>query len=249
MASSGQVQQRAVRILAVEDEPLVRGLIVSVLELEGFEVVEAADALTAVRAMAETPPDLVLLDIGLPGTNGMDLLAHLRRDGDVPVIILTGAGSEEQRIAGLKEGADDYVVKPFSSGELVARIESILRRTQRHDAQEATPIQAQAVPPVDDVKRFDRLTIDRRCREVHVDGEVVELTAREFDLLDYVAGSPRQVFSREQLLRQVWGSSSEWQDPATVTEHVRRVRRKIEADPDQPRWVMTVRGVGYRFDP
>jgi DNA-binding response OmpR family regulator len=239
--TSGQQQRERTRILAVEDEPLVRGLIVSVLEMEGFEVVEAADALAAAKAMAASPPDLVLLDIGLPGTNGLDLLAHLRSDGDVPVIILTGAGSEEQRIAGLKEGADDYVVKPFSPGELVARIESILRRTQRRDAP--------APPPADDRKTFDRLSIDRRCREVHVDGALVDLTAREFDLLDYLAGSPRQVFSREQLLRQVWGSSSEWQDPATVTEHVRRVRRKIESDPDAPRWVMTVRGVGYRFDP
>lgn len=239
MALSEQGRRRPSRILAVEDEPLVRGLIVKVLEFEGFEVVEAADALAATRAMVESPPDLVLLDIGLPGTNGLDFLAHVRQEGDLPVIFLTGAGSEEQRIAGLKEGADDYIVKPFSPGELVARIETVLRRARRSGV----------APPVDDRKSFDGLTIDGRSREVHVDGRRIDLTAREFDLLDYLASSPRQVFSREQLLQQVWGSSSEWQDPATVTEHVRRVRRKIEADPDAPRWVQTVRGVGYRFEP
>ena len=236
---SAEQGRRDTRILAVEDEPLVRGLIVDVLVMEGFEVFEADDALAAARLMAECRPDLVLLDLNLPGANGLDLLAHLRRDGDVPVIILTGAGSEQQRIAGLKEGADDYIVKPFSPGELVARIETVLRRTQR----------TEAPAPADDLKSFDGLTIDSRSREVHADGKKVDLTAREFDLLAYLAASPRQVFSREQLLRQVWGSSSEWQDPATVTEHVRRVRRKIEADPDEPRWVQTVRGVGYRFEP
>lgn len=242
MTTGKQAGSAVARVLAVEDEPLVRGLIVSVLQLEGYEVVEAADALTAVRVIAESPPDLVLLDLGLPGASGLELLAHLRRDGDVPVIILTGAGSEEQRIAGLKEGADDYVVKPFSPGELVARIETILRRAQRTEAPEA--------PPADDAAvRFDGLVVDPRAREVHVEGRKVDLTAREFDLLHYLAGAPRQVFSREQLLRNVWGSSTEWQDPATVTEHVRRVRRKIEQDPDVPRWLMTVRGVGYRFEP
>lgn len=222
-------------ILAVEDEDAVRRVIVDVLEVEGYVVAEAADALAAVAAIVDAPPDLVLLDIGLPGTNGLDLLAHLRRTSDVPVILLTGAGAEEQRIDGLRGGADDYVVKPFSAGELVARIESVLRRSRRTPA-----------PPG---ATRSGLQIDPGAREARVDGVLVELTAREFELLAFLAAAPRQVFSREQILRQVWGSSSEWQDPATVTEHVRRIRRKVEPNPEQPRWVQTVRGVGYRFEP
>ena len=135
----------------------------------------------------------------------------------------------------MRTGADDYVVKPFSPGELTARIQSVLRRS--------------GPPAAASVLRFDDLTIDSATRDVSVGGKPVVLTAKEFDLLAFLAASPRQVFDREQLLSQVWSSSTEWQDPATVTEHVRRIRRKIEADPDNPRWVCTVRGVGYRFEP
>jgi two-component system, OmpR family, phosphate regulon response regulator PhoB len=233
---TGQVDPAgSATILVVEDEPPVRQLISRVLGTEGFTVVEAADALTAVARLADCSPDLVLLDVNLPGASGFDVLAHVRRDSDVPVIMLTGAGAEEERIAGLREGADDYVLKPFSPGELVARIHTVLRRSRRGAAPSTYS--------------FDGLAIDARSREVRLGGSLVQLTAREFDLLAFLASSPRQVFSREQLLRQVWGSSSDWQDPATVTEHVRRVRRKIEPDPDDPRWVHTVRGVGYRFEP
>ncbi len=227
-------------VLAVEDEQLIRDLIVEALGLEGFEVVVAADALGAVAQISERRPDLILLDIGLPGSSGLDLLAHIRKDSDLPVIILTGAGSEEQRIAGLRDGADDYVVKPFSVGELVARIEAVLRRAKGGGRAPETP---------SPLTSFDGLEIDAASREVKVGGTITELTAREFDLLAFLAASPRQVFTREQLLRQVWDSSSDWQDTATVTEHVRRVRRKIESDPDNPRWLHTVRGVGYRFVP
>jgi two-component system phosphate regulon response regulator PhoB len=146
---------------------------------------------------------------------------------------------EGDRIAGLRMGADDYIVKPFSRGELTARIETVLRRT-RHG------------PPKSDVSEsslnFGELRIDLTTREVERAGEVIDLTAMEFNLLAFLASSPRQVFSRQQLLQNVWASSSEWQDEATVTEHIRRVRRKIEVDPDHPRWITTVRGVGYRFE-
>jgi DNA-binding response OmpR family regulator len=151
---------------------------------------------------------------------------------------VSALAEEADRVIGLKMGADDYVTKPFSAAELSARIESVLRRAAMRGTPEATSRLT-----------FDGLAIDLVTREVSVAGEKAEMTAKEFDLLAYLAGSPRQVFSREQLLQQVWGSSSHWQSDATVTEHVRRLRRKIEVDPDNPRWIATVRGVGYRFEP
>jgi DNA-binding response OmpR family regulator len=155
--------------------------------------------------------------------------------------MLTALGDEADRILGLRSGADDYMVKPFSPGELSARIESVLRRSQR-------PVNS-GHGGSNDTLKFGDLEIDPRTRDVKVSGKLVALTAREFDLLSFLAASPRQVFDRQQLLTQVWQSSADWQDPATVTEHVRRIRRKIESDPDRPRWVKTVRGVGYRFEP
>ena len=172
----------------------------------------------------------------LPAQDGLDILTQLRRNSDVPVILLTARGSEADRILGLKLGADDYVVKPFSPGELTARINSVLRRTRGSGATQS-------------LLQFDGLTLDLGTREVNVGGLMVNTTAREFDLLAFLAASPRQVFSRQQLLANVWDSSDEWQDPDTVTEHIRRIRRRIEPDPDHPRWIKTVRGVGYRFDP
>jgi DNA-binding response OmpR family regulator len=174
----------------------------------------------------------------LPARDGLDILGDLRRTTDVPVILLTARGDEADRVIGLKLGADDYVVKPFSAAELSARIETVLRRSRP----------APAAKP-DRRLVFDGLEIDLDTREVQVKGEAVETTAKEFDLLAFLAASPRQVFSRQQILTHVWSSSPEWQSDATVTEHVRRLRRKIEADPDQPRWVTTARGVGYRFEP
>lgn len=232
------MDERGGRVLLVEDDPQVRGLVVRVLSESGIEVEEAADALSAMARIGARVPDLVILDIGLPDVPGLDLLGRIRQEHDVPVVVLTGAGSEGDRVAGLRGGADDYVVKPFYPSELAARVERLLR--PRTDGRAA---------PDDNVVRFDGLEIDRRSRECRVRGEPVALTAKEFDLLAFLAGSARQVFSREQLLRNVWDSSGEWQDDATVTEHVRRIRRKIEADPDRPRWVRTVRGAGYRFEP
>ncbi len=223
------------RVLVVDDDEAVRVLLTRYLEMEGFQVEQVADGGAALAAIAASNPDLVLLDLMLPAQDGLDILTRLRRDSQVPVILLTARGSEADRIMGLKLGADDYVVKPFSPGELAARVQSVLRRTRT----------AQAPP----VLQFDGLALDLATREVTAGDLVVPTTAREFDLLAFLASSPRQVFSREQLLANVWDSSAEWQDPDTVTEHIRRVRRRIEPDPDRPRWIKTVRGVGYRFDP
>jgi two-component system, OmpR family, phosphate regulon response regulator PhoB len=235
-AVAGESQAKVSRVLVVDDEQAIRDFLARGLREEGFSVDAVADVATARGKLTSAPPELVLLDVNLAGDDGLGLLSDIRRSSDIPVILLTGKGSETDRILGLKMGADDYVVKPFSLGELSARIESVLRRSKPRAA-------------VSHVMDFGRLHIDTVSREISVDGAVLETTAKEFDLLAYLASSPRQVFTRDQLLEHVWSSSSAWQDAATVTEHVRRVRKKIEDDPDHPRWIMTVRGVGYRFEP
>jgi two-component system, OmpR family, phosphate regulon response regulator PhoB len=226
-------------VLVVDDEPMLRNLLCRLLKMEGYEVVEAEDGQTALDIVATEKPDLVLLDVMLPARDGLDVLGDLRRTSDIPVILVSALAEEADRVIGLKMGADDYVTKPFSAAELSARVESVLRRAAMRRAPDAAESRLS----------FDGLVIDLGTREIRVGGEMIEMTAKEFDLLAYIAGSPRQVFSREQLLQQVWGSSSSWQSDATVTEHVRRLRRKIEVDPDNPRWIVTVRGVGYRFEP
>jgi two-component system, OmpR family, phosphate regulon response regulator PhoB len=225
-------------VLVVDDEPMLRNLLSRLLRMEGYEVIEAEDGQTALELVAREKPELVLLDVMLPARDGLDVLGELRQTTDVPVILVSALAEEADRVIGLKMGADDYVTKPFSAAELSARIESVLRRAAMRGSPEAASRLS-----------FDGLAVDLGTREVRVAGEKAEMTAKEFDLLAYLAGSPRQVFSREQLLQQVWGSSSNWQSDATVTEHVRRLRRKIEEDPDNPRWIATVRGVGYRFEP
>ena len=225
-------------VLVVDDEPMLRNLLSRLLRMEGYEVLEAEDGQTALDVVGSKQPDLVLLDVMLPARSGLDVLGDLRRTSDIPVILVSALAEEADRVLGLKMGADDYVTKPFSAAELSARIESVLRRAAMRSTPEATSHLS-----------FDGLVIDLTTREVSVAGEKAEMTAKEFDLLAFLAGSPRQVFSREQLLQQVWDSSSNWQSDATVTEHVRRLRRKIEVDPDNPRWIATVRGVGYRFEP
>jgi len=224
------------RVLIVEDDAEMRGLLTRLLAAEGYQTQAVA---TSMEALAAPDADLVLIDIVLGDEDGRDLLQELRQISDVPVVFLTGRGHEMDRIAGLKMGADDYIVKPFSSGELSARVESVLRRSGAR---------TQKIPSGNGLQ-FGPLRIDPGTREVELDGVLVELTAKEFDLVLFMARSPRQVFSRQQLLEQVWASSSEWQDEATVTEHIRRVRRKIEVDPDGPVWITTVRGAGYRFEP
>jgi DNA-binding response OmpR family regulator len=171
----------------------------------------------------------------LPEVDGLTVLGHLRRTSEVPVILLTARAEEVDRVVGLELGADDYVVKPFSPRELAVRVRNVLKRSRP----------ATEGPALD----FGDLVVDTRTREVRVSGEVVPFTPKEFDLLVTLATSPRQVFSRRQLLDLVWSSSPDYQDPATVTVHVRRIRQKIEPDADRPRWIATVWGVGYRFEP
>ncbi len=227
-------------VLVVEDDPDVVALLERYLVGEGYQVVTARDGSATLAAVAAHEPDLVLLDIVLGDEDGREILREMRFVSDVPTIFLTGRGLESERIAGLKLGADDYIVKPFSLGEVSARIESVLRRSG------ANATEHQIAAPT---KRFGDLAINEHTYEVTLRGELVELTSKEFALLAFLAGSPRQVFTRQQLLEHVWSSSSEWQNEATVTEHVRRLRAKLETDPDHPRWITTIRGVGYRFEP
>ncbi len=227
-------------ILLVEDDADVITLLQRFLSGEGYQVETASDGASTLAAVAANAPDLVLLDIVLGEEDGRDILREMRYISDVPTIFLTGRGLESERIAGLKLGADDYIVKPFSLGELSARIESVLRRSNSNVAENEI-----GVPTI----RYGDLSINEHTYEVTLGGEIIELTSKEFALLAFLAGSPRQVFSRQQLLEHVWSSSSEWQNEATVTEHVRRLRAKLEVDPDNPRWIKTVRGVGYRFEP
>src|SRR6516165_6971922 len=224
------------RLLVVEDDAEMRSLLGQLLEADGYDVRSVCDSRDAIKAVASEEPDLVLLDIMLGEEDGRDVLKELRRMSDVPVVFLTARSHEIDKIAGLKMGADDYVVKPFSPGELAARVDCVLRRSQR-------PAKAT------DIKDFGGLRIDFSAREVEVNGQVVDLTPKEFDMLAFLAASPRRAYTRGQLLDKVWDSSTDWQGEATVTEHIRRRRRKIETDPDNPRWIMTVRGVGYRFEP
>lgn len=228
------------KILVVDDDPEITKLLEKFLSSEGYEVVLAASGAAALSATSAMEPDLVLLDIVLGNEDGRDVLRELRLISDVPTIFLTGRGLEAERIAGLKLGADDYIVKPFSLGEMSARIESVLRRsgvnTLQHQIEAPTIV-------------FTDLQINESTHEVRLRGELLDLTSKEFTLLAFMASSPRQVYSRAQLLEHVWSSSAEWQNEATVTEHIRRLRAKIEVDPDHPQWIKTIRGVGYRFEP
>jgi DNA-binding response OmpR family regulator len=228
---------RRSRLLVVDDDPEVRRMLVRFLEAEAYEVDEAATGPEAIATLKARQPELVILDVNLSTENGFDVLQSLKQVGEVAVILLTARAAEADRVVGLRLGADDYVVKPFSPAELAARVVAVLRRTGARPTTERQSLD------------FGELAIDLMSREVRLGGQLVEMTAKEFDLLAFFARSPRQVFTRDQLLSGVWASSSEWQDAGTVTEHVRRIRRKIEAEPDNPRWVRTVRGVGYRFEP
>lgn len=233
---------RDARILVVDDDPQLRSLLLLVLEGEGYPVTLASDAPTAVAEVERGATDLVVLDVSLGMDDGRMVLARIREMGDLPVILISGKGDTADRVLGLRLGADDFLPKPFSPVELVARVETILRRSRTHTSSSLADGDRDGRPE-------QGLRVDEVTREVTIGGKAVELTAKEFDLLAFLARSPRQVFSRGQLLEHVWSSRSEWQDEATVTEHVRRVRHKIEPDPAKPRWITTVRGVGYRFEP
>jgi DNA-binding response OmpR family regulator len=222
-------------ILVVDDEPIVREVVCSYLEREGYRTLEAADGERARTLLEQRTPGLVVLDLMLPGADGLELCRWIRGRSDVPVIMLTARGEEADRIVGLELGADDYVTKPFSPRELVARVKTVLRRSD-------------ARPGAQDRLAFGDLAIDAPTREVTRAGRELRLTAKEFDLLWFLARHPRQVFSRDQLMDRVWGYSAAL-DTGTVTVHVRRLREKIEEDPAHPQFLQTVWGVGYRFSP
>jgi len=222
-------------VLVVDDEPIVRDVVVRYLRRDGFDTLEAADGDAARKLIESASPQLVVLDVMLPGTDGLALCRWIRSRGELPVIMLTARGEEADRIVGLELGADDYVTKPFSPRELAVRVRTVLRRT------------AHASLPAERLE-LGRLIVDARTREVTVDEQQLRLTAKEFDLLFFLASHPRQVFSRDQLMDRVWGYAAAL-DTGTVTVHVQRLRSKIEPDPRSPRYLETVWGVGYRFVP
>jgi DNA-binding response OmpR family regulator len=226
----------APRVLVVDDDPTVSEVVSRYLVRAGYAVEVVADGRQALDAAAARPPDLVVLDLMLPGMNGLDVFRVLRQRTSVSVIMLTALGSEGDRLAGLELGADDYVTKPFSPRELVLRVQSVLRRP------------AAVLPPGDRAATVlvdGDLRVDLRAHEVWRDGAPLALTVREYDLLVFLLANAGQAFSRERLLRDVWGW--EFGDNSTVTVHVRRLREKIEPDPRQPSRVITVFGVGYRY--
>lgn len=221
-------------VLVVDDEPQVRQIMASYLSREGFNVRVVGDGAAALAELAKKRPDLVVLDLMLPGVDGLTVLRRLRASGDqVPVIVLSAKGQESERVAGLELGADDYIAKPASPREVAARARAVLRRAKSSGPESFS---------------VANLSIDLSGRRLYADGNEVELTPKEFDLLARLAGTPGEVHSRADLLRDVWGSNADWQDPGTVTVHIRRLRRKLEADPANPTQLVTVYGVGYRFD-
>jgi DNA-binding response OmpR family regulator len=225
-------------VLIVEDEPSIAEVVSLYLQRAEFRTLLAADGPTAMQQLEKHFPDLVILDIMLPGMDGLSLTRWIRERSNVPIIMLTARREEADRIAGLELGADDYVVKPFSPPEIVSRCRAVLRRTTRTEES----------PEWQRPLSFADLTIDPLTRTVTVSGDPVVLTAKEFDMLHFLTRHPRQVFTRDQLLQNVWGLT-DYIDPGTVTVHVRRLREKIETDPSKPARILTVWGVGYKFEP
>ena len=236
--------QTSRRVLVVDDDDGVRTAVTWALEADGFEVLAVANGLAAIDVIESSTLSLVVLDLSLPGLGGLDILNRLRtteaREGSwlLPVIVLSGRDSEMDRIVGLNLGADDYLVKPFSPGELAARARSLLRRSSEPTSNGKEPF----VPTGSGVE------IDLESRNVWVDGTTIEMAAKEFDLLAYFVDHPRRACRRSELLAAVWASESGWQNEATVTEHVYRLRLKVEADPQHPKWLRTVRAIGYRWE-
>ncbi len=232
------------RVLVVDDDEGVRTGVTWALEADGFSVEAVADGVRALDLIETRPPSLVVLDLSLPGVGGLDVLRRVRRreerDGSfrLPIIVLSGRDGETDRIVGLDLGADDYLVKPFSPGELAARARSVLRRCSDYDSHPSMPFVPVGVG----------VEIDLESREAWVDGEPVDLAAKEFELLAYFVEHPRRACTRDELLAAVWSSGEGWQTPATVTEHVYRLRQKVEHDPGRPRRLTTVRAVGYRWE-
>jgi DNA-binding response OmpR family regulator len=222
-------------VLVAEDDPDLCYLLRTTLEDAGFAVHESHDGPSALEVIAGQPVDIVLLDLGLPDMDGYEVLRELRLDSDLPVIVLSGRRSEVDRTAAFDHGADDYVTKPFSAVDLLARIGAVLRRAR------PTPVVTRLA--------WGDLLIDLRAREVAVAGRRIQLTPLEYELLRHLAANPGLAISREDFLREVWHSRSAWQDPETVTEHVRRLRGKLTAAGLDDDWITTIRGFGYRFDP
>jgi DNA-binding response OmpR family regulator len=221
------------RILVVDDEPNIRDVVVQYLRRDGFDTLTAGDGEEAVER--STDADLVILDLMLPRMDGIEACRRIRATRDVPIIMLTAKSEEVDKLVGLGIGADDYVTKPFSPRELVARVQAVLRRSHGASRQPG------------DIVQIDMLRINPRLRTVERNGQPIELTAREFDLLFFLASNAGQVFTREQLLDQVWDFTFAG-DTSTVTVHIRRLREKVEPDPVRPRYIKTVWGVGYKVD-
>jgi two-component system response regulator ResD len=227
------------RALVVEDAANLREVIAQYLTLDGFEVLQAGDGAEALRLLAGQPVDLMVLDLMLPGVDGWEVCKQVRARSAVPIVMLTARGDEADKLAGFRLGADDYITKPFSPRELMARVRAIMRRV------EATQAPAMVL---EGTLRFGALAIQPRLRTVHLNDAPIELTAKEFDLLHFLARHPAQVFTRQQLLDQVWDIGY-YGDASTVTVHIRRLREKVELDPARPRHLKTVWSVGYKFEP
>ncbi len=224
-----------IKVLVVDDELMVTEVVERYLAREGYDVRLAADGNEALSIGQQWAPDLVILDLMLPGLDGLEVCRRLRANTQVPIIMLTARGEESDRIVGLEMGADDYMVKPFSPRELVARIKAVLRRT------------ASPVLTTGNTLRFNAIAISPQTRVVTVNGQAVRLTAKEFDLLLFLSAHAGQVFTRQQLMDKVWDYTYAG-DASTVTVHIRRLREKLEADPLKPRYIKTVWGVGYKFE-
>lgn len=222
-------------ILVVDDEATIREVLRRYLEREGYRVVEAADGESALAAIDEAEPALIVLDLMLPGVDGLEIARSLREVHSIPIVMLTARGELSDRIEGLELGADDYIVKPFSPREVTLRVQAVLRRQEEGTIEAGDPLE------------LDGLALDPKTREVTIEGAPADLTAKEFDLLHFLMRHPRQVFSRDQLLDNVWGYEF-YGDPSTVTVHIRRLREKIEADPSNPKRLLTVWGVGYKYE-
>ena len=229
------MREQAGRVLVVDDDHAVRDVVRRYLERAGYQVDLAGDGETALRSNAELRPDLIVLDLMLPGIGGLEVCREVRRIRPVPVVMLTALGEESDRVAGLELGADDYVVKPFSPRELVLRVTSVLRRATH------------APPAMQETVVDGSLVLDPDARRCTLDGAELALTTREFDLLAHLMRNPRRAFTRAELLETVWGWN--FGDQSTVTVHMRRLREKIEPRPERPHRISTVWGVGYRYDP
>jgi DNA-binding response OmpR family regulator len=223
--------ERVETVLVVDDEPVVRDVVARYLERDGYETLEAADGEEAKRILEREKPVLVVLDVMLPGIDGLELCRWIRETSDTPVVLLTALGEEDERIAGLQLGADDYVTKPFSPRELAVRVSNIVRRSRPTDSE---------------IYRFGTVEMNLTTREVRKSGVPLNLTLKEFDLLQTFLANPRRVFRREELMDRVWGYRAEL-ETGTLTVHIRRLREKLEDDPSKPRFLQTVWGIGYRF--